>query len=299
MEHELFQSKLKPLVDVTLLPRTIRGSSSGESPHRTAAMGLIFRRSIQERHERVSTKTKNTLRSDPTTQPKSSDVLGTSIPQVQSPIRTLPTPAPAPTPTPVPVPLPSPSSPNPSADSSARPTPPSVKCEAQSDPQSLPACEITGSNDDPIKTTGDDSGTRKVPKYRKKKGRRYKNYFRGPSGEDMVSPADKDMVLPAGGDTLPAVDKDSIPPADVDAVVPQADEDVVPLADEDVNPPSLEATVQLVCRTCNVKQLQSNLQSDLYCSLCFGPAAVMKCVGCGIMRVRDTETCTGCYGRFQ
>lgn len=70
MEHELFQSKLKPLVDTALLSKMIRSSSSGKNPHRAAAMELIFERSIRERHQRVSTKVRNTLQLDPTPQGK-------------------------------------------------------------------------------------------------------------------------------------------------------------------------------------------------------------------------------------
>ena len=53
MEHELFQSELKPLVDSALVPSMIRGSSSGLNSYRAAAMELIFERSIQESNSKM------------------------------------------------------------------------------------------------------------------------------------------------------------------------------------------------------------------------------------------------------
>jgi hypothetical protein len=82
MEHELFQSKLKPSVDGALVSDMIRSSSSGLNSHRTAAMELILERSIQERRERMFAKAKNNLRPDPTPQPKrTSEVPNISIPK--------------------------------------------------------------------------------------------------------------------------------------------------------------------------------------------------------------------------
>ena len=302
MEHELFQSKLKPFVDPTLLPRVIRGSSSGESPHRTAIMRLIFGRSIQERRERVSTKAKIALRSNPTTKPKSSDA-DISIPQVQSLLRS-PAPAPPPTPTPIPASqLPSPSSPNPSAGSTGRPASPSVKCDASLHSLTPHPCEITGSNDAPAETTGGDDGARKVLKHRRKG----KKYRRGvpPADEEILPPTGEEILPPANEEVLPTADKGVVPPADKDVVSPAdkdvvhpADEDMVPPAD-DMGPPPSEVIVELACRTCHIKQPRIVLRSDLYCNFCYGPAAIMKCVYCGTMRIRDTETCTDCRGRFK
>ena len=84
MEHDLFQSKLKPSVDGSLVSDIIRGSSSGLDSHRTAAMELILETSIQDRRERMFTKVKSSLRPDPTPQPKI-EVPNTPAPQVQSP----------------------------------------------------------------------------------------------------------------------------------------------------------------------------------------------------------------------
>ena len=72
MEHELFQSKLKPLVDRALLSDIIESSSTGEHPHRAAAMELILERSIQERLERKLTKVKNSEQPNPAPQPEGS-----------------------------------------------------------------------------------------------------------------------------------------------------------------------------------------------------------------------------------
>jgi len=94
MEHELFQSKLKPSVDGALISSIIRGSSSGGSSYRAAAMELIFERSIQERRNRTPAKMKKRLRQKPTPQlEKSSEEPNISIPQVQS---ASPSPAPQP-----------------------------------------------------------------------------------------------------------------------------------------------------------------------------------------------------------
>ena len=86
MEHELFQSKLKPSVDGALISDIIRGSSSGLNSYRAVAMELIIERSIQDRRERMFTKAKNNLRPDPSLQPKgTSKAPSISIPEVQPP----------------------------------------------------------------------------------------------------------------------------------------------------------------------------------------------------------------------
>jgi hypothetical protein len=85
MEHELFQSKLKPSVDGALLSDIIRSSSSGEHSHRTAAMELILERSIQGRRERVSKKVEDSLQPDPTPKPKRSEPLKTTSQPAERP----------------------------------------------------------------------------------------------------------------------------------------------------------------------------------------------------------------------
>jgi len=69
MEHELFQSELKPSVDGALISSMIRSSSSGLHSHRAVAMASILERSIQERRERTFAKAKDELRPDPAPQP--------------------------------------------------------------------------------------------------------------------------------------------------------------------------------------------------------------------------------------
>lgn len=83
MEHELFQSKLKPLVDRALLSDMIESSSSGEHPHRTAAVELILERSIQERRERMSAKVESDLQPDLVPEPKRTTT--TPIPEAKPP----------------------------------------------------------------------------------------------------------------------------------------------------------------------------------------------------------------------
>jgi hypothetical protein len=83
MEHELFQSKLKHSVDGTLVTDMIRSSSSGLDWYRTAAIGLIIKRSIDECRERMFTKAGNSSQRDSTPQPKS-EASNTPTPQTQS-----------------------------------------------------------------------------------------------------------------------------------------------------------------------------------------------------------------------
>ena len=85
MEHGLFQSELKPSVDGALVSDIIRSSSSGQNSHRTAAMELLFERSVQARRKRAFTKVKG-VRPDPTLQPtRTSEAPNMPTPQMQSP----------------------------------------------------------------------------------------------------------------------------------------------------------------------------------------------------------------------
>ena len=88
MEHELFQSKLKALVDRALLSDIIESSSSGEHLHRTVAIELVLERSIQERHEKELAKVKRVSQPDRAPQPKirSTEPATTPIPKVNSPV---------------------------------------------------------------------------------------------------------------------------------------------------------------------------------------------------------------------
>ena len=53
MQHELLCSKLRPATEGSSLLEMVKGSSSGETPHRAASMELIFERSIREHKERI------------------------------------------------------------------------------------------------------------------------------------------------------------------------------------------------------------------------------------------------------
>ena len=94
MEYELFRSRLKPFVDGALVSGIIRSSSSGLNSHRTAVMELIIEGSIQEHRERMLAGAKNSLRPDPTPQPKRTSV----VPNISIPEARPTTPAPAPQP---------------------------------------------------------------------------------------------------------------------------------------------------------------------------------------------------------
>ena len=121
MEHELFQSKLKPLVDRDVISDLIEGCSSGRHPHRAAAIELVLERSIHGLRERVSVKVKNPPRPASVPDPKRSNEAETT------PVPELKPAAPAPTPQPkrstrtadAPVPKAKPSAPAPQLSSSS------------------------------------------------------------------------------------------------------------------------------------------------------------------------------------
>ena len=85
MEHELFQSELKPSVDGALVSDIIRSSSSGQNSYRTAAMELLFEKSIQARRKRAFMKVEG-VQPDPTLPPAMTcDAPNMSTLQMQSP----------------------------------------------------------------------------------------------------------------------------------------------------------------------------------------------------------------------
>ena len=100
MEYELFRSKLKPLVDCASIVNIIDNSSSGEHPHRTAAVGLILERSIEERRKRMLEKVQKASQPDPTSQPECSTKTPTGLTS-ESQLQPLPL-APVPVPQPLP-----------------------------------------------------------------------------------------------------------------------------------------------------------------------------------------------------
>ena len=79
-EHDLYWSKLKPLVDRTSLSSIVGGSCSGEHPHRTAAIQVVPDRSIQEHGKRMLAGTKDASQPGPTTQHRSSEALAPQLP---------------------------------------------------------------------------------------------------------------------------------------------------------------------------------------------------------------------------
>ena len=93
MEYELFQSKLKPLVDCASIINIIENSSSGEHPHCMVTMWLVLKRSIEARFKRMVEKASQ---QDPTFQPESSTKTPTPLiskSQVQ-PLAPVPVPQP-------------------------------------------------------------------------------------------------------------------------------------------------------------------------------------------------------------
>lgn len=68
MEHELFHSELKHLVERSSLLDIIKDSPSGENPHRVAAMELIFDKIIDDYRERVFSRVDKSPPADPTVQ---------------------------------------------------------------------------------------------------------------------------------------------------------------------------------------------------------------------------------------
>ena len=72
-----------------------------------------------------------------------------------------------------------------------------------------------------------------------------------------------------------------------------------PPADVKMNSSPSDDSVELTCRICDVKQPRSSLRLGIGCGLC--PMQwLMKCVGCGTIRVRsDIDVCTSCHGKFK
>ena len=205
MEHELFQSQLKPSVDSSLVSEIIRSTSLGIHSHRAAAMELIIERSIQERRERKFTKAKNSSRRDPAPQPKI-EAPNTPAPQVQSP-----------------------------APATASQSPPLPDDATTSSASALAKHETSRSSSSPSK------------------------------------PAKKTKKV-AGREETPADTKSSASRS--------------------------EEVTRLVCRSCHIKQLRSDLRSGVHCSLCFSPSH-MKCISCGIFRLSDVEACVNCCRKFE
>lgn len=70
MQHSLLFSQLRSSVGGPSFLETIRGSSSGEHPHRAVAIEQIFERAIHDCRERVLSRTKETSQKvDPAAQP--------------------------------------------------------------------------------------------------------------------------------------------------------------------------------------------------------------------------------------
>ena len=214
MEHELFQSTLKPSVNSALLSDIIRSSSSGQSSYRTAAMELLFERSIQARRKRALTKVKG-VRPDPTLQPtRTGEAPNMSTPQIQSP------------------------------------TPPTA---LQSTSQLLPNVNTS------ISTSPTPAVTKRT--------------------------VSQNSPTPSKTPQKVEVTRHEGPPAD---------------AKIDASPS--EDIVRLVCRHCNIEKLRSHLRSGVFCDQCptkGWSSPVMKCVGCGISRIRDVDACTNCYKKFR
>jgi len=113
MEHEFFQSELKPSVDDNLLSKIIRSTSSGENSHRTAAMELIFERSILERREKAVVRVRDSLQPEPVPEPRRSREGSRISAQPAEPLAPAPTPPPVSRPPPKPRLAPSETAPNP------------------------------------------------------------------------------------------------------------------------------------------------------------------------------------------
>ena len=83
MEHELFRSRFKPLVENGLLSDIIESSSTGEHPHRVAVMELILEKSVQRRRKGVLPKVRDNPQPDSTSPSKeSSEAPNTPVQQV-------------------------------------------------------------------------------------------------------------------------------------------------------------------------------------------------------------------------
>lgn len=81
MEHELFRSKLKSLVDHAVFSDIVKSSSSGEQPHCSKAMQLVLLGSVQDRRKRVGVAVNDTPQLDPMPQVQKSSEMQKELTQ--------------------------------------------------------------------------------------------------------------------------------------------------------------------------------------------------------------------------
>ena len=74
-----------------------------------------------------------------------------------------------------------------------------------------------------------------------------------------------------------------------------------PPADVKTNPSPSEDSVEQECGTCHLKMLESCLYYGA-CPHCYpvgNGAGMMKCIGCGTIRLYSASVCTGCHRKFK
>ena len=92
MQHELFQSNLKPSIERSSLLDIIRDSPLGENPHRAVAMRLVFERTIRDCRERMLVQEKKSLQANPAPKPDGSGKAGPSLTAASHPTTAQPPP---------------------------------------------------------------------------------------------------------------------------------------------------------------------------------------------------------------
>jgi hypothetical protein len=94
--------------------------------------------------------------------------------------------------------------------------------------------------------------------------------------------------------------QDSLAPSKPAKMIKKVAQCEEPLADVETNPSPSEDVVELVCPTCHVKGLRSQLSCRFYCPSCPTRSWTrMKCVGCGTIRNHNVDSCTSCRRKFK
>lgn len=265
MEYELFQSKLKPLVDDAVFSEIVENSSLGEQPYRAEAMELVLDGSIRGRRERMVA-TKKGPQSDSITRPKGGNkIQGTPIQKVRPP-------------RPAPPPQESPELPS---DPVVAPTPKIVGASPESSNISKPLGGGSGDNPWGGSKNGPAPVAQKTstgPAWGSKPAKPMGSGFGSgaPAWGNTTSPT---FDLGAGKNLTKSKTQHEEPPA---ISKPR---------------PSLEPTVELVCGWCGLECHPPG--SVPFQSGCLRPLrTATKCAGCGTTRTGLFNPCPGCHGKF-
>jgi len=117
-----------------------------------------------------------------------------------------------------------------------------------------------------------------------------------PPSQSLPNDAAGIVTSPTSASANHEAPQDSSAPSKPTKKVEEKDKE--PPADVKMNSSPSDNFVELACRICDVKQPRSSLWVGVGCGLC--PMRwLMKCVGCGTVRVHNIDACTSCHGRFK